>query len=68
MRFSRMLLLQIVSSGRHRMEEISRRRSEMCFRAVDIERGLFQLIQRGDIEIAAQMRAPDAVLVADSFR
>jgi hypothetical protein len=38
-----------------RMSEISRRHFEGRFRAVDIERGLFQLIQRDDVEIAAQI-------------
>ena len=38
-----------------RMRDISRVNFEGCFRAVDIERGIFQLIQHGDVEIAAQI-------------
>lgn len=38
-----------------RMKDISRVHFGGCFRAVDIERGLFQLIQRGDVESAAQI-------------
>jgi len=37
------------------MREISRIHFEDCFRAVDIERGLFHLIQKGDTETAAQI-------------
>ena len=38
-----------------RMTEISRVHFGGCFRAVDIEHGLFQLIQRGEVETAAQI-------------
>jgi len=38
-----------------RMREISRIHFEDCFRAVDIERGLFHLIQKGDTDTAAQI-------------
>jgi hypothetical protein len=39
----------------HRMGDISRANFDGRFRAVDIERGLFQLIQCGTVEIAAQI-------------